>query len=314
MDTMPDDTNRLRSLAARLRQRQQCLQAIRDFFTARDFLEVHTPIRLPAPALEDYIDAEPAGNWFLRTSPELHMKRLLAAGYPRLFQIGPCFRSGECGRLHEPEFTMLEWYRADADYRDILADTTALLQSVAGAVLGRPAGTFRQNTIRFDQPPREYSVDEAFAAFAGCTVAAALAAGPGEFERLLVERVEPRLDRDRPVILRDYPAEFGALARAKPGHPDRVERWELYLGGVEIANAFSELVDAAEQRRRFSATAAQRRAEGRPVYPLDEHFLAALETGLPPCGGIALGVDRLLLVLTDAPTLQDVIAFPNAQA
>lgn len=308
MSAKPDDQTRLRELLPVLVRRQSLLGAIRSFFVSRGFLEVQTPVRIPAPALEDYIDAEPAGEHFLRTSPELHMKRLVAAGCSRLFQVGPCFRRGERGRHHLPEFTMLEWYRTPADYRDILDDTGALLRSVAQTVVGGTRLRYGGAEIDVGASWEELTVDEAFSRYAG--VAATQAAATGEFERLLADRVEPRLGQGRPTVLVDYPLSLAGLARRKAGTPPRAERWELYVAGLELANAYSELTDAGEQRRRFAATAELRRQQGRPVYSLDQHFLAALDSGLPPCGGIALGVDRLLMVLCDAESISDVVAFP----
>ena len=265
-------------------------------------------MRIPAPALEDYIDAEPAGEHFLRTSPELHMKRLVAAGCSRLFQIGPCFRRGEQGRRHLPEFTMLEWYRAPADYRDILDDAVELLRSVAQAVIGGTRLRYCATEVDVGEAWEELTVDEAFARFAGVTATEAVETG--EFERVLSEQVEPHLGCGRPTVLLDYPLDLAGLARRKAGMPPRAERWELYVGGLELANAYSELIDAEEQRRRFAATAEMRREQGRPVYPLDQRFLGALDAGLPPCGGIALGVDRLLMTLCSAACISDVVAFP----
>lgn len=308
------DSDRLRRLEPVLRQRQLLLQAIRRFFSDRGFLDVETPVRISAPALEANIDAEPAGGWWLRTSPELPMKRLLAAGYTRLFQMGPCFRRGERGSRHQPEFCMLEWYRAGADYRDILADTRELLLGAARQVNGHTRIAYRDAAFDLAQPWEELTVDAAFRRYAGRGVDAVLAAGDGEFERVLVEQLEPHLGRERPTVLMDYPLELAALARRcrnAAGGPERAERWELYIGGLELANAFSELTDAAEQRRRFEACAAERRAQGRDVYPLDEEFLQALEAGMPPSGGIALGVDRLLMVLTGSESIRDVVAFPQ---
>ena len=304
------DLQRLTALRPILQLRAELTAYIRAFFRARGFLEVDTPLRLAAPSLEEFIDAEPAGNGWLRTSPELHLKRLLAAGYDKLFQLGPCFRQGELGRLHQPEFTMLEWYRADADYEVILADTRALITGTAQALLGRTSIERHGRTCNLAAAWDDWTVDDAFARLAGQTVAQVLAQGDGAFETVLVEKIAPHLGHDQPAVLRDYPLAFGALARRKPDRPDRAERWELYLAGIELANAYSELTDAAEQRRRFLACAERRRRAGRPVYPLDEAFLAALEAGLPPCGGIALGVDRLLLLLADARDLRDVLPFP----
>ena len=296
---------------AGLELRSATLAAVRGFFHARGFLEVETPVRLPAPALELHIDAEPSGSWHLRTSPELHMKRLLAAGYDRIFQLGPCFRRGEYGARHHPEYTLLEWYRAGADYRDLLRDTQDLLVEVARAVLGRAGFSHGGVEIALDQPWEVMTVSEAFCRHAGWDPAERWDAD--RFDLDLVDKVEPALPRTRPVVLTDYPAPAAALARLKPGDPRVAERWELYLDGIEIANAYSELTDAAAQRARFEECARDRRARGKTAYPLDEEFLSALEAGLPDTGGIALGLDRLVMLLAGADYLDDVIAFREAE-
>lgn len=289
--------------------RGKVLQSIRRFFDDRGYLEVETPVRLPTPALELHLDAEPAGEQFLRTSPELHMKRMLAAGYEKLYQLGPCFRRGERGRLHSPEFTMLEWYRREAGYLDILIDTKTLIGQVARDVAG--SATIRYQGQRIDLLPdwERLTVEDAFILKAGWNPVKEFDAE--DFDLDLVEKVEPSFPADRPTLLMDYPAEAAALARCKPARPDVAERWELYIGGMEIANAFGELTDAAEQRRRFGAWAAERRRLGKEVYPLDEEFLAALDQGLPPCSGVALGVDRLVMLFADAASIDDVRAFPS---
>jgi lysyl-tRNA synthetase class 2 len=302
-----DEITGLKRKRPRLEARGTLLHAIREFFDCYDFLEVETPVRLPAPALEDHIEAEPAGSCWLRTSPELHMKRLLAAGYPRIWQMGACFRQGERGRRHRPEFTMLEWYRANAGCRDILRDTIKLVRFSAQATTGSTTINFRNDRIDLGGEWEELTVADAFRQHASTGLRDAMAAGT--FEEILCSQVEPQLGRGRPTILTDYPAEMAALARRKPDDPSVAERWELYIGGLELANAYGELTDPAEQRRRFAACAELRQRENRPVYPLDQHFLAALDHGLPPCGGIALGVDRLAMVLTNAETIDDVIAF-----
>ncbi len=290
-----------------LRQRSRLLTAIRGFFLQNGFIEVETPVRLPAPALERYIDAIPAGDWYLRTSPELHMKRLLADGVAPIFQMGPCFRAGEHGTRHRTEFTMLEWYRTGADYLDILADTEALVRQAARALRGKE-GAMPSGGVDVDAPWLRLTVSEAYQRYAGWDPVAAFDAD--RFDLDMVNLVEPALPRDRGVVLIDYPAEVAALARRCPADPRVAERWELYLGGLEIANAFSELTDPAEQRQRFETCALERAADGSEVYPLDRAFLAALEEqGLPPCGGIALGVDRLLMVLTGTADIGEVTAF-----
>jgi elongation factor P--(R)-beta-lysine ligase len=291
---------------AALALRSRVLRAIREFFHARDFVEVETPVRLRAPALELHIDAETSGDRFLRTSPELHMKRLLAAGMERIWQMGPCFRRGERGDRHHPEYTMLEWYRARADYRDILADTRDLLLAVAKEALGRTMVNYRGCTVRLDAPWTVLTVSDAFVRWADWDPAAAW--DEERFDLDLVDKVELSLPRETPVVLIDYPAAAAALARRRADDPCVAERWELYAGGLELANAYSELTDAAEQRARFADCAAARKARGKPVYPLDEEFLAALPN-MPPSGGIALGVDRLVMFLADARTLDDVMAF-----
>jgi lysyl-tRNA synthetase class 2 len=305
----PAEPRRLAALRPVLELRGRVLTALGEFFRARAFLQVETPVRIGAPALEDYIDAEPAGSAWLRTSPELHMKRLLAAGYERIWQVGPCFRLGERGRRHRPEFTMLEWYRQQADWRDILEDTVALLRAVALAASDSTVCRFRGRTVDLGAPWEEITVDEAFRRFAGVSLDAAIAAG--RFEDVLVTRVEPRLGLEFPTVLSEYPLACSGLSRQILGRPDRVERWELYVAGMELGNACSELVDVVEQRRRFVACADLRRAQGRAVYPLDEPFMAALAHGMPAAAGIAIGLDRLVMVLAGADSIEDVIAFPE---
>jgi elongation factor P--(R)-beta-lysine ligase len=283
-----------------LRVRSEVSFAIRNFFHGRGYLEVETPVRLPAPALETHIDAEPSGDWFLRTSPEFHMKQMLADGYDKIFQIGPCFRRGERGDIHHPEYTMLEWYRTRTDYLGILEETKELL-----AGLGVSAD--RWHII---------SVSEAFQAHAGWNPCdPSVAPGSFDHERFdldLVDKVEPALPRDCPVVLKDYPIAAGAFARRKPGAHHLAERWELYLNGIEIANAYSELVDADEQIARLASIAEERKRLGKTVYPTDEAFIAALKSGLPACGGIALGIDRLVMVLAGATSLDEVMAFRDS--
>lgn len=287
--------------------RSSALRAVRDFFHARDFIEVETPVRIPAPALETHIDAPPSGRAWLRASPELHMKRLLAAGCERIFQMGPCFRSNECGSRHNPEFTMLEWYRTDADYTDILRDTEALIAHVFQSVTGNTAFTYRGTRIELSTPWPRITVRDAYQKWAGWDPVENWDAD--RFDTDMVEKIEPALPRETPCVLSDYPAPAASLARLKPGDPRVAERWEVYIGGLELANAYSELCDATAQRARFLEAAAERRALGKAVYPLDEPFLAALEKGMPPCGGIALGIDRLVMLLCDAEDIAQVRPF-----
>jgi lysyl-tRNA synthetase class 2 len=286
-----------------LEARARIVQAIRAFFMAQDFLEVETPQRIPVNAPELHIDAMRSGAWSLHTSPELCMKRLLAAGYPRLFQICRVWREGERGRRHLPEFTLLEWYRSDADYLTLMDDCEALLRALV------PAGSLpvRDATIDLTAPWLRLSIAEAFSAYASLPLAQALA--EDRFDEILSSEVEPRLGQEKPTFLYDYPAGLAALARRKVNQPDLAERFELYIAGIEIANAFSELTDPVEQRQRFSADESARRAQGKEPLPLPEKFLAAL-SNLPPSAGIALGLDRLVMLLTGAVAIDDVVAFP----
>lgn len=294
----------LRRKRPRLEARARVLEGIRAFFVGRGFLEVETPSRVPANAPEPHIDAVPSGPWYLHTSPELCMKRLLAAGYGRVFQICRCFRAEERGRRHLPEFTLLEWYRAGADYRDLMEDCEALLACLAGE------GPLRRDGRAVDLTPPwpRLPVSEAFARWVGSSPEAALARDA--FDEAVALRVEPALaELGTPVFLVDYPAACAGLARPKPGRPEAAERFELYAGGIELANGFSELVDAGEQRRRFEADRAARARAGKDPYPVPEPFLRDLEAA-PPCAGIALGVDRLAMLLTGAASVEEVVAFP----
>lgn len=272
--------------------RDALMRRVRAFFYDRGFTEVETPIRLKIPCMELHIDAEPSGDHFLRTSPEIFHKRLLAAGHERIFEIGKCFRHGEYGARHHPEYTMLEWYCANADYMDVLADTKALIASV-----------WQECSVDW----KTVKVSEVFLQYAGWDPVGNF--DEDRFDIDLVEKVEPALRKmGGPVVLIDYPVEAAALSRRKPGDPRVAERWELYIDGIELANAYSELTDPAEQRHRFEQCAEQRKALGKLVYPVDETFIQSLEK-MPPSGGVALGVDRLLMLMAGAASLDQVLPF-----
>ena len=289
-----------------LEQRARIVQEIRLFFVDQGFLEVETPHRIPAPAPESHIDAVPSGNWFLHPSPEICMKRLLAAGYAKIFQMSRCWREGERGRQHVPEFTLLEWYRAGDDYRALMGDCEMLISSLASTPGQEQRLLFRGQEIDLSPPWERISVRNAFRAYSEVTPEVAL--DRGLFDEIMVQTIEPQLGMKKPSFLCDYPAERGALARLSRDDPTVAERFELYIGGLELANGFSELVDPEEQQRRFLLEQETRRSLGKPLYPMPETFLDELEE-MPPSAGIALGVDRLVMVLLDAPTIDDVIAF-----
>jgi len=293
-------------LMPNLRLRARIIQAVRRFFIEHDFLEIETPHRIPAPAPELYIDAPPAGDWFLHTSPELCMKRLLAAGYSRIFQICRCFRQGERGQRHVPEFTLLEWYRAGFDYRDMMAQCEQLIGYAARETGFDDSLTFQGRTIDLNPPWDRLSVSDAFDRYGGISMEKALQTN--RFDEIIALDIEPRLGLDKPLFLYDYPAACGALARLKPEAPRFAERFELYISGIELCNAFSELTDPEEQRRRFEEESLQRKKAGKAVYPSAEHFLNALEC-MPDASGNALGVDRLVMLFADTVNIDDVTAF-----
>ena len=300
--------------------RARVIQAVRRFFDQRGFLEVETPLRIPAPAPEPHLLPQPAGRWFLQTSPELCMKRLLARGHARIYQLCKCFRRAERGRRHVPEFTMLEWYRAGADYLALMDDCEQLLSAVATELAGAAAADDQAvavpvtlpvpgkpgRQVSLALPWERLSVAEAFRRYTDLEADEAVRLGL--FDQLLVEKIEPHLGFTRPTFLYDYPAPLAALARRKPGRPELAERFELYVAGLELANGFSELIDPAEQRCRFQADRRQIRAAGRKPPPMPEPFLDEL-SAMPEAAGIALGVDRLVMIMLGREQIDEVLAF-----
>ncbi len=317
--------------AANLRTRGDILDATRAFFRARGFTEVETPALQLSPGLEPHLRpfatrlAEPLGagerTMYLHTSPEYAMKKLLAAGIARPYQLARVFRNGERGALHHPEFTMLEWYRANETYDAIMADCLDLLAAAAPHL--------RRGELACDAraPAERLTVAQAFARHAdidvlatagdaGCLAAEARRIGvdPGGtddwediFFKVFLDRIEPKFGHPAPTLLTEYPASMAALARLKPGNPRVAERFELYVCGVELANGFGELDDPGEQRRRFDSDRARRRAlYGDEGPPIDEDFLAAL-AAMPPAAGVALGFDRLVMLATGAARIEDVL-------
>ncbi|KAA0895173.1 EF-P lysine aminoacylase EpmA [Oryzomonas rubra] len=294
------------SRLANLHLRARVIQTIREFFRSRGFLEVETPHRIPANAPEEHIEPYRSDACHLQTSPEICMKRLLCRGYGNIFQICRCWRSDERGRRHVPEFTMLEWYRADSDYFALMRDCEELLKSVVETMSGGTTLSYQGRRIEVHNGVGRITVREAFERFGGTTMEAAL--HDGTFDEIMVTAIEPALPQDVPAILMDYPAEAASLARLKPGDPTVGERFELYAGGLELANGFSELNDPREQRARFLEANDKRLRSGLPPLPLPEPFLADLGD-MPPAAGIALGIDRLVMLCADADKIDDVVAF-----
>ena len=317
------------------RARMQLYAGLRSYFDGLGYLEVETPTLVPTPGLEPHIDPFEAKfipqtgvgarrSLWLHTSPEYAMKRLLADGSPPLFQLCKTYRNGEISGTHNPEFTMLEFYRPHADYHAIMDDLEGALAAIERTVLPlRREGAlfsslpYERLTVR-DAVLRHTGID-LFAHPDGLSLkkaAQAIGVHVGEstdfddvFFHLFLERVETKLGVGRPTFLIEYPASMASLSRLKPGDPRVAERVELYANGVELANGFSELTDAVEQRKRLMEEQALRRTLGRPVFELDEAFLAALPR-LPPSGGIAVGLDRVLMLLLGAKEISDVLLFP----
>ena len=301
------ETDRLGARKPRLWMRSRIIQSIRSFFIERKYLEVETPYLIPAPAPELHIDAIPSGDLFLHTSPELCMKRLLASGFHRIFQLGKCFRQGERGASHLPEFTMLEWYRAGIDYRGLMEECEDLILFVSEDLgLGKSV-TFKGREVDLQRPWMRLTVREAFERYASVTQEEAMASG--RFDECMAFDIEPHLGVPGPVFLCDYPAPLAALSRLKSEDPSVAERFELYMGrGLELANAFSELTDSEEQRDRFFRESEKRRAMGKRTYPIADKFIEALPM-MPESAGIALGVDRLVMFFADTSTIDDVVTF-----
>ena len=308
-----------------LRVRARIVKAIRTYFEAEGFLEVETPLRVANPGQELHLDAFAAGQGhdgvdrYLITSPEHHMKRLLGQGHARVFQLARCFRKEEKGPHHQPEFTMIEWYRAGQTLDAVAADAEALL-TVAAEAAGKGA------TL----PPRHTTVRELFAAHVGVDLVgdesesvlrqrlwdAGHNVAPGDawddlFFRAFLDQVEPVMNPEQPTFVHDWPLPLAALARRKPENPAVAERFELYAAGLELCNAFGELLDADEQRRRFTAELAERGRRQKVVYPIDETLIRALPNIASPAAGAALGLDRLVMWATGAQDIREVVAFPE---
>ena len=303
----------------RLDARARVVRDVRAFFESRGYLEVETPLAIPCPGLDLHLDAfevvaagaQPlAAPRFLSTSPEFQMKRLLTDGYARIFQITRAFRAGELGERHNPEFTILELYRANAGVEAIMRDTEQLVARVTGGSV-----TLGARTVDVRPPFARMTVCEAYERFAQIAPEETLRLAEQDEDRfffLLVDVVEPALARlDHAVFLTEYPATQASLARKKPGDPRVAERFELYVAGVEVCNGFGELTDPVEQRARFITDQKERARRGKPVYPLDERFLEALARGMPDSGGNAIGLDRLVALATGSTAIRDVLAFAD---
>ena len=307
--------------------RARLLQRIRAFFQAREVLEVETPLLSRAavtdPHIESFLVQDPRGRTprYLHTSPEFAMKRLLAAGSGSIYQVCKVFRQGEAGRQHNPEFSMLEWYRLGFDHQQLMDEVDSLIRELLDG-------------YRALMDTQRLSYREAFQHYAGIDpLSASITELQAKVKQhgieviglddthkdpwldlLMTHVVEPALPQDCPVFIYDYPASQAALACIRQESPPVAERFELYLGGMELANGFHELTDAAEQRQRFTVDLASREASRLSCVPMDERFLAALESGLPACAGVALGIDRLVMLAAGVKSISEVIAFDDEHA
>lgn len=328
MDPSPDTLRRHLPVASEgvLRRRAELLGAVRTFFQARGFLEVETPLLSAETVIDRYLEpipthapcgpADDAGRWYLQTSPEAAMKRMMAAGMNAIYQVTRSFRQGEQGELHNPEFTIVEWYRSG----DRMAEGMALLSALC-------------ETVLHTAPAQRISYREAFVKHAGidpwraatselAETARQHAAMPelgddrdGWLDALLVHRIQPALGIQRPTIVYDFPASQAALACVRPcAYGTVAERFELFAGGIELANGYHELTDADELERRFRRANEQRKRDGRPQLPLARRLLDALRSGIPACTGVALGFDRLVMVALQVAQIRRVMAFPIDRA
>jgi lysyl-tRNA synthetase class 2 len=306
-----------------IRTRATVLKKIREFFDQRDFVEVTTPCLMTAPDPAVHLDSFetrvtlPGGKQqklYLSTSPEHHMKRLVAMGMERIYQLVPFFRDGEITDLHNPEFLGLEWYETGTSVEECMQRTEQLVVHVHPEL----KAPFQRLTVA--EVLRELGgviVAEDFSNLREAVAGAGVATDPSDgfddlVNRALIERVEPKLPGLGPVFLYDYPAPMAALARLRPELPGVAERFELFAGGLELCNGYGELTDAQEQKQRFLAQLEERRRMKKAVLPLDQAFLQALEAGLPPCSGCALGVDRLVMLVCGKKKLDEVMPFPLA--
>lgn len=301
-----DEHRRLTRMKPNLERRASINHFTRAFFREQGFLEVETPIRVPTVAPEQYITPFESEGWFLSTSPELYMKRLLAAGHDKLFQVSHCFRKGERGQQHNPEFTMLEWYRTGADYMQMVDDTEQLVMTLIDRLGLTPVIQYKSQNIDLTLPWPRITVHDAFLHAAGWDPIAKPDAL--RFDIDLVNKVIPSFTSSRPTVLLDYPSAQASLARFKPGEPGVAERAEVFIGGLELANAYSELINAREQEERFQKEIEViQREQGRAI-AMPHQFLEAV-AHLPECGGIALGMDRLVMLLCDTDSMEEILPF-----
>lgn len=287
----------LRDIRENLRRRAELFSSIRRFFDASGFLDVETNLIIDAPVPEEFIESIVADKGFLRASPEIAMKIMLAAGFEQIYQIGRCFRADEHGRRHRKEFTMLEFYSANMDYRELATFTANFIRQAAQDIFGKSELTYLNCKLDLECEPEWLTVKKAFELYSDISMEEAHKLDL--FDEIMVTKIEPKLGRERLTILADYPAERASLARLKADDKSVAERWELYICGLELANSYGELIDPVEQRHRFEVSREFRRSQNMLDYPIPEDFFEAMNSGMPQCSGGALGLDRLAMVFCD---------------
>lgn len=293
-----------------LEQRAQIINAIRVFFLNNDFLEVETPLRLPAIIPEAHIDSMDSEGWFLQASPELCMKRLVSRGYDKIFQICKCFRKNERSEKHLPELTMLEWYAKDETYLDLMDTAQNLIRHIAKKTGSGNTLKYQNKTIDLKKKFLKLSVKDAFLQFTDTTMEKALV--NKQFDEIMGFEIEPNLGTNQPLFLYDYPVSLGALAKSKHDNPDLAERFELYIAGIELANGFSELINPREQKKRFESELILRRSMGKQDIPMPKKFLEDLGK-MPETAGIALGIDRLIMLFCNLDLIDKAVSFTPEQ-
>ncbi len=321
------------------RSRAAIIEAIRKFFSERGFLEIEAPVLTRFPSLDANITSMetasrlPGGDkrvLYLHTSPEHAMKKLLSAETPPLFFLGKVFRDEEIGALHNPEFTLLEWYRTKADYREIMTETQELILTLADRICGHTSVTYQGEKVDLASPWKMTTIRDVFQRYVGIDLdgtehieqlQAAARAHSIHFQetddwetlffRLFLERIEPHLGRPVPQFVTDYPVSMGQMARRKDKNPLWVERAELYIAGLELANGYSELLDSKELQQRFDKARTETQRKNGRALPVDSELLEALTADIPPSAGMALGVDRLTMLLLDQADIREVILFPQ---
>lgn len=317
--------------------RSDILRLIRNFFYAENFIEIESPLLVPSPGLEVHLEGLKIENqpYYLITSPEYQLKRLLSGGLQKIYSLGKVFRGDETGNMHNPEFTMLEWYRAFSNWSELVQDVESICFKLAQFIHGTPQVMIDNKIYDLTPPWPQLSVSQAFKDYANIDLTGAESVQELSqkiavqgfdvpngsifwsdlFFSVFVNEIEPKLaeyktgDFFRPVVLHDWPLPLCALAQKKPENSNFVERFEAYIGGIELCNGFGELTNADEQKQRLLKDIQERKQRGLPVYPIDEKFLLALKEGIPHSSGVAMGVDRLIMLLLGVSTIEDVLPF-----